>query len=69
MIPANDPLRQVRYLQSIACLVEDAAKRDELQQRANSLLAEHAALRDNNPQEGGTLNEPGRDKFPVGKGG
>jgi hypothetical protein len=31
--------RQARYLLSIACLVKDAAKQDELQQKAQALLA------------------------------
>jgi hypothetical protein len=30
--------RRARYLQSIACLVRDAAKHDELQQKAQELL-------------------------------
>lgn len=30
--------KRARYLQSIACLVKDAAKHDELQQRANALI-------------------------------
>jgi len=34
-----DELRkQARYLQSIACLVNDAAKHDELQQKAQELI-------------------------------
>jgi hypothetical protein len=32
--------RQARYLFSVACLVKDAAKHDELQRRAQELLAE-----------------------------
>jgi hypothetical protein len=31
--------RQARYLLSIACLVNDAAKHDELRQKAQELLA------------------------------
>jgi hypothetical protein len=31
--------KQARYLQSIACLVKDATKHDELQQKAEALLA------------------------------
>jgi len=30
--------RQARYLQSIACLVKDAAKHDELQERGAQLV-------------------------------
>jgi hypothetical protein len=40
---ANDLQRQVRYLRSIACLVKDAEKHDELQQEAQGLL-EKAAI-------------------------
>jgi hypothetical protein len=36
--PRADLLRRARYLQSIACLVKDAAKYDELQQQAQELL-------------------------------
>lgn len=36
---ASDLSRQARYLLSIACLVKDAAKHDELQQKAQELLA------------------------------
>jgi hypothetical protein len=32
-------LKRARYLQSIACLIEDAQKHDELQQEAQTLLA------------------------------
>jgi hypothetical protein len=46
--------KRARYLLSIACLVKDAAKHDELQQKADYLLAEAAALRDNSLREGGT---------------
>jgi hypothetical protein len=35
---ASDLEKRARYLQSIACLVKDAAKHDELQQRARELL-------------------------------
>jgi hypothetical protein len=35
---ANDLQRQARYLQSIACLVKDAEKHDELQQKAQELM-------------------------------
>jgi hypothetical protein len=31
--------KRARYLQSIACLVKDSAKHDELQQEAQALLA------------------------------
>ena len=38
MIPARaDLARQARYLQSIACLVKDVAKHDELQQQSQEL--------------------------------
>jgi hypothetical protein len=36
--PNSESLRQARYLQSIACLVKDAAKHDELQQKSQELL-------------------------------
>ena len=36
---SSDELRkQARYLMSIACLVKDAAKHDELQQKAKDLI-------------------------------
>jgi hypothetical protein len=35
---APDLEKQARFLLSIACLVKDAAKHDELQQKANALL-------------------------------
>jgi len=37
--------KQARYLQSIACLVKDAEKHDEIQLKAQALLAEAAKLR------------------------
>jgi hypothetical protein len=37
---ASAPQRRARYLLSIACLVKDAAKHDELQQKAQCLLAQ-----------------------------
>jgi hypothetical protein len=44
MIAPNDQVgdlkKSARYLQNIACLVEDAAKHDEVQQKAQKLLAE-----------------------------
>ena len=39
---ATDLQRQARYLQSIACLVKDAEKHDELRQKAQELLAKAA---------------------------
>jgi hypothetical protein len=43
VVPKGNPdelNRRARYLQSIACLVKDAARHDELQQKAQELLAE-----------------------------
>jgi hypothetical protein len=43
IVPKRNPdelRKQARYLLSIACLVKDAAKHDELQQKAQELLAE-----------------------------
>lgn len=37
-VKAPDLEKQARYLLSIACLVKDAAKHDELQQKANALI-------------------------------
>jgi hypothetical protein len=36
--------KQARYLMSVACLVKDAAKHDELPQKAQGLLAEAERL-------------------------
>jgi hypothetical protein len=44
---ANDPYRRARYLLSIACLVKDAAKHDELQQKAKCLLAQAHVNKEN----------------------
>jgi hypothetical protein len=44
-VKAPDLEKQARYLMSIACLVKDAAKHDELQQKARALLAEAENLR------------------------
>ena len=47
VVPKGDPdelRKQVRYLLSVACLVKDAAKHDELQQKAQSLLAKAESL-------------------------
>jgi hypothetical protein len=41
---AGDLEKRARHLQSSACLVKDAAKHDELQQRAQELLAQAAKL-------------------------
>ncbi len=43
IVPKGNPdelRKQARYLLSIACLVKDAAKHDEMQQKAQELLAE-----------------------------
>jgi hypothetical protein len=37
--------RRARYLQSIACLVKDAAKHDQLQQEAQELMAKATKVR------------------------
>jgi hypothetical protein len=42
---ASDLRRKARYMLSIACLVKDATKHDELQQKAQKLLAEAEKLR------------------------
>jgi hypothetical protein len=41
--------KQAGYLLSIACLVKDAAKHEELQQKAQELLARAARQKINNP--------------------
>jgi hypothetical protein len=43
----SDLQKQTRYLMSISCLVKDAAKHDELQQKAQGLLAQARAIRKN----------------------
>ena len=39
-----DLQKRARYLQSIACLVKDVAKHDELQQQAQELLRKAKAI-------------------------
>jgi hypothetical protein len=43
---AGDLERRARYLLSISCLVKDAAKHDELQQKAQGLLIQAARLKE-----------------------
>jgi hypothetical protein len=48
VVPKDNPYqlrKQARYLLSIACLVKDAAKHDELQQNAQELLAKAKEVR------------------------
>ena len=45
VVPKGNPdelRKQARYMLSVACLVRDGAKHDELQQKAEKLLAEAA---------------------------
>ena len=44
-VKAPDLEKQARYLMSVACLVKDAVKHDELQRQAQELLRKGAMLR------------------------
>jgi hypothetical protein len=55
VVPKSNPdelRKQARYLLSIACLVKDAAKRDELQQKAGELLVKAQSLAQNDVATG-----------------
>jgi hypothetical protein len=51
-VKAPDLEKRARYLQSIACLVKDAEKHDEIQQEVQNLLAKakHLGNREISPK-------------------
>jgi hypothetical protein len=48
-VKAPDLERQARYLLSIACLVKNAERHDELQLQAERLLSEAQTIREKRP--------------------
>jgi hypothetical protein len=51
-VNAHELEKQARYLRSVACLVKDAEKHDEIQREAQSLFAKAQKQRTETPLQG-----------------